>query len=100
MTPTFIYVTAWKQDATRNLVITAVETGFRAIDTANQPKHYSEALVGDALSELAAHGISRDSLFVQTKFTPINGQDQRLPYDPQAPLQDQVRQSFESSLRN
>ena len=98
--PSFIYGTAWKKEATAELVRSAVKAGFRAIDTANQPKHYQEPLVGAALEMLAADGIGRDSLFVQTKFTPLNGQDHRVPYDHQAALEDQVRQSFESSLRN
>ena len=98
--PSFIYGTAWKKDATTALVQTAVKAGFKAIDTANQPKHYSEALVGEALTALAADGISRDSLFLQTKFTSVNGQDHRLPYDPKADLKTQVRQSFAASLRN
>ncbi len=98
--PTFIYGTAWKKDATAGLVLAAVRAGFRAIDTANQPKHYSESLIGDALSKLAAEGVSRDSLFLQTKFTPLDGHDQRVPFDPRADIPTQVRQSFESSLRN
>jgi len=98
MTPTFVYGTAWKKDATTQLVQTAVKAGFNAIDTANQPKHYSEWLVGVALEALAREGISRDSLFLQTKFTPLDGHDDRVPYDPQADLKSQVRQSFERSL--
>ena len=100
MTPSFIYGTAWKKDATTELVKTAVRNGFRAIDTANQPKHYSEALVGEAVSALAAEGISRDMLFLQTKFTPLDGQDNRVPYNPELPLREQVQQSFQSSLRH
>jgi diketogulonate reductase-like aldo/keto reductase len=100
MIPTFIYGTAWKKDATTQLVQTAVKAGFNAIDTANQPKHYSESLVGDALEALSREGISRESLFLQTKFTPLDGHDERVPYDPQADLKSQVRQSFESSLRH
>ena len=100
MTPSFIYGTAWKKDATTELVTTAVTAGFKAIDTANQPKHYSEALVGEALAALAAHGIPRDSLFLQTKFTPLNGQGERAPYDPQVDPRTQVGQSFESSLKH
>jgi diketogulonate reductase-like aldo/keto reductase len=96
--PSFIYGTAWKKEATTELVRTAVTEGFRAIDTANQPKHYSEALVGDALAMLAAEGHARDSLFLQTKFTPLGGQDSRVPYDANADLKTQVSQSFESSL--
>ena len=99
-TPSFIYGTAWKQDVTTELVRKAGSAGFRAVDTANQPRHYQEPLVGEALEALAADGISRDSLFVQTKFTPVNGHDHRVPYDSDADLKTQVRQSFESSLRN
>ncbi len=42
--PSFMYGTAWKKDATAQLVQLAVASGFRAIDTANQIIHYSEAL--------------------------------------------------------
>jgi len=98
--PTFIYGTAWKKDATSGLVIDAVQSGFRAIDTANQPKHYQEPLVGDALKALAAAGVDRQSLFIQTKFTPLDGHDNRVPYDPELDLKSQVRHSFESSLRH
>jgi diketogulonate reductase-like aldo/keto reductase len=100
MKPTFVYGTAWKKDATTQLVQTAVKAGFNAIDTANQPKHYSEWLVGEALEALAREGISRDSLFLQTKFTPLDGHDNRVPYDPQVDLKSQVRQSFERSLQH
>ena len=98
--PLFIYGTAWKKEATAELVRTAARAGFKAIDTANQPKHYQEPFLGEALEALAADGIPRDSLFVQTKFTPLNGHDHRVPYDPGVDLATQVRQSFESSLRN
>lgn len=96
--PSFMYGTAWKKDATSQLVQVAVESGFRAIDTANQLIHYQEALVGEALQALASKGIARETLFVQTKFTPTNGQDHRTPYDAKADLTTQVRQSFASSL--
>ena len=98
--PSFIYGTAWKEDATADLVETAVSTGFSAIDTANQPRHYQEHLVGEALLRLAGKGINRGDLFLQTKFTPANGHDQRIPYDPTENLTTQVRQSFESTLKN
>src|SRR4051812_33110702 len=98
--PSFIYGTAWKKDATTALVRTAVTAGFTAIDTANQPRHYSESLTGEALAALAAEGHPRESLFVQTKFTSVGGQDHRVPYDSKADLRNQVAQSFESSLKN
>ncbi len=96
--PSFMYGTAWKKDATTRLVQLAVASGFKAIDTANQLIHYQEALVGEALQALEQKGIRRDSLFLQTKFTPVNGQDHRTPYDASADLATQVRQSFDSSL--
>ena len=77
--PSFMYGTAWKKEATTQLVRLAVTSGFTAIDTANQLIHYQEALVGDALLELAKQGVTRESLFLQTKFTPVNGQDHRTP---------------------
>jgi diketogulonate reductase-like aldo/keto reductase len=96
--PSFMYGTAWKKEATSRLVQLAVTAGFRAIDTANQPIHYQEDLVGDALQALAKQGITRDTLFLQTKFTPASSQDHRTPYNPRADLTTQVRQSFDSSL--
>lgn len=98
--PTFMYGTAWKKDVTGKLVQLAISSGFRAIDTANQLIHYSEALVGEALLALAQQGTQRTSLFLQTKFTPVSGQDHRTPYDPIAPITTQVTQSFESSLQH
>ncbi len=98
--PSFMYGTAWKKEATAHLVELAVASGFRAIDTANQLIHYEEALVGEALQKLENGGSKRDGLFLQTKFTSIDGQDHRTPYDPTADLTTQVRQSFDSSLRH
>ena len=91
--PNFIYGTAWKEQATTELVQQALESGFTAIDTANQAKHYSENLVGDALVNSK---IDRDNIWLQSKFTSIGGQDSRLPYDAEASLYDQVQQSFVS----
>ena len=98
--PAFLYGTAWKEDETRQLVSLALARGFRGIDTANQRKHYHEAQVGEALAEAFALGLSRDEVFVQTKFTFQGGQDHRLPYDPRAPIAEQVRQSFAKSLQH
>jgi diketogulonate reductase-like aldo/keto reductase len=96
--PSFMYGTAWKKEATTRLVFQAVEAGFTAIDTANQPIHYDEVRVGEALQMLARQGIPREKLFLQTKFTPASSQDHRAPYDLRADLMTQVRQSFDSSL--
>ena len=98
--PSFMYGTAWKKDATAQLVQLAVSSGFRAIDTANQLIHYQEALVGEALVALDNRGIKRETLFLQTKFTSVEGQDHRTPYDASADIATQVGQSFESSLKH
>jgi diketogulonate reductase-like aldo/keto reductase len=96
--PSFMYGTAWKKEATKQLVQLAVASGFTAIDTANQLIHYQEAQVGEALQALEKQGIKRDTLFLQTKFTSVDGQDHRTPYDASADLTTQVGQSFDSSL--
>jgi diketogulonate reductase-like aldo/keto reductase len=93
--PAFCYGTAWKEDRTRELTRLALDQGFRAIDTANQRRHYFEAGVGEAI---ASGRCPRAELFLQTKFTYARGQDHRLPYDPNASLTQQVEQSFASSL--
>lgn len=99
LTPPFVYGTAWKEDDTRRLTRLALERGFRAIDTANQRKHYHEAAVGEALRSADADDVvDLDDLFIQTKFTYAAGQDDRIPYDRNAPFAEQVEQSFESSL--
>jgi diketogulonate reductase-like aldo/keto reductase len=94
-TPSFIFGTAWKEEKTEALVRQALEAGFRAIDTANQRKHYYEEGVGKAIK-----GFARDELFIQTKFTFARGQDYRMPYDDSEPYSVQVKQSFESSLEH
>jgi diketogulonate reductase-like aldo/keto reductase len=97
--PSFIYGTAWKEDRTAALTELALRTGFRAIDTANQRKHYFEEGVGQGLAAAYRAAVStRDALFLQTKFTYQRGQDLRLPYDPSASLATQVKQSLAGSL--
>lgn len=64
--PAFIYGTAWKKDQTKRLVKEALAQGFRRIDTAAQPRHYQEALVGEALREAYAEGVvSRSETYVR-----------------------------------
>jgi diketogulonate reductase-like aldo/keto reductase len=100
-TPRLIYGTAWKEERTEELTALALSVGFRAIDTANQRKHYFEAAVGAAVQRALAEGLlTRDELFLQSKFTFRSGQDHRLPYDAQAPIAVQVEQSLQSSLEH
>jgi len=99
--PRILYGTAWKKDRTQALVELAIAHGFRGIDTAGQPKHYDEAAVGRAVTASLANGLAREDLYLQTKFTPLAGHDPaRVPYDSAAALDEQVAQSFETSLRN
>jgi diketogulonate reductase-like aldo/keto reductase len=94
--PRILYGTAWKKQRTETLVTEAIANGFRGIDTACQPKHYFEAGVGAAVAT-----VDRSQLYLQTKFTPLGGQDpKQIPYDPDASLTEQVAQSIEASLRN
>jgi diketogulonate reductase-like aldo/keto reductase len=100
-TPNFLYGTAWKEDRTAALAELAIRAGFRAIDTANQRRHYFEAGVGEGLASAYRSGlVTRTDLFLQTKFTYQRGQDNRLPYDPAASLSAQVAQSLASSLEH
>jgi len=95
------YGTAWKEDETKRLVELALRQGFRGIDTANQRKHYFERAVGEGIAAAIQDGlVTRDDLFLQTKFTFQRGQDHRLPYDPEAPIGKQVKQSFAKSLEH
>ncbi|MBI1977261.1 MAG: aldo/keto reductase [Candidatus Omnitrophica bacterium] len=98
--PPFIYGTAWKEERTAELTKKALTAGFRGIDTANQRRHYCEALVGEALVELKRQGIPREDLFLQSKYTYPQGQDHRVPYDPHADFGTQVRSSFANSLEH
>lgn len=97
--PPLIYGTAWKGPHTRALVKQALLSGFTAIDTAAQPKHYQEDLVGAGIRDSQ---IARSNLYIQTKYTSIHGQDlsKGMPYDPQASITEQVHASVASSLRN
>lgn len=100
--PRIIYGTAWKKERTAEWVKQALTLGFRGIDTACQPKHYNEAGVGEGIAAVLAEGLlNRDELYLQTKFTPINGQDPaQIPFDVHAALAKQISQSCQLSLHN
>ncbi|KAJ3517538.1 hypothetical protein NM208_g14691 [Fusarium decemcellulare] len=97
--PKLVYGTAWKKEQSAGLVYTALKNGFRGVDTAGQPKHYNEKGVGEGVQRAIKDGlITRDALFIQTKFSPPGNQDENAPYDFDAPLADKVHQSVQSSL--
>lgn len=94
--PVIMYGTAWKKLDTCRLVTLALNNGFKGIDTACQPKHYHEPGVGEALVNF-----NREEIFLQTKFTSINGQDPNsCPYDKNLPLEKQITTSFAVSLEH
>lgn len=67
--PKLVYGTAWKKDQTADLVHKALRNGFRAIDTAAQPKHYNEKGVGQGVQRAIADGVTnRDALYVSFPF--------------------------------
>ena len=100
--PAFIYGTAWKKDATADLVYQALNAGFTGIDTANQPKHYQEHLVGSGMRQALQEGkVKRDDIYLQTKFTAVTGQNPNdIPYNPKDPISKQVQASVHSSLQH
>ena len=99
--PPLLYGTAWKKERTSALVERALRLGFRGIDTACQPKHYDEPGVGAGIAACLGRGLTRESLYLQTKFTPLSGQDpKRVPYAKTADLATQIQQSCEASLQN
>ena len=57
--------------------------------------------MGEGLAAALGAGLARSDIYLQTKFTPFGGQDpENIPYDAEARIGEQVRQSFEVSLRN
>ena len=63
--PRFVYGTAWKKERTTDLVSQALQAGFVGIDTAAQPKHYQENLVGDGMRRALENDfVTRENLYV------------------------------------
>jgi len=100
--PALVYGTAWKKERSRDLVRQAILAGFRGVDTAAQPKHYQEDLVGLGIRDgMQTVGIERRDFYVQTKFTSVHGQaPTKTPYDPNSSITDQVHASVASSLEH
>lgn len=71
--PKLVYGTAWKKEKTADLVYAALKAGFRAVDTAAQPKHYNEEGVAVGVKRAVDEGIvKRQDLFVWcSKLAPI-----------------------------
>lgn len=97
-----LYGTAWKKEKTTALVLQAFQAGFQGVDTACQPKHYQENLVGNALHNVFTSGtMKREDVWIQTKYTSLDGQDPaRIPYDRNKSPPDQARESIDVSRNN
>lgn len=64
--PVFLYGTAWKKERTADLVYQALCSGFTGVDTAAQPKHYREDLVGEGVRRALSEGkVKRENLYVR-----------------------------------
>ncbi|KIM98825.1 hypothetical protein OIDMADRAFT_127177 [Oidiodendron maius Zn] len=100
--PKLIYGTAWKKGRTAEYVYQALKTGFRAVDTAAQPRHYQENLVGDGIRQAIKEGLlARGDIYIQTKFTPLTGQDHNnMPYSIFQSLEERIHTSIVSSFEN
>jgi diketogulonate reductase-like aldo/keto reductase len=72
--PSFMYGTAWKKEATTQLVELAVASGFKAIDTANQL--IPQKLSGEACRHLEAR--NREIPYFSNQVTSVDGQDSPL----------------------
>lgn len=71
--PVFIYGTAWKKDRTADLVHRAINAGFRGVDTAAQPRHYREDLVGEGMRRAIKDGtVRREDLHVRATASPVH----------------------------
>ncbi|KAL8269796.1 hypothetical protein Esti_006275 [Eimeria stiedai] len=95
--PRMLYGTAWKKERTKELCVMAMREGFRGFDTACQPKHYNQRGLGEAIAEATSQlNLKREELFIQTKYTPVDGQDpHKIPYDPRLPIREQVAASIQ-----
>jgi diketogulonate reductase-like aldo/keto reductase len=100
----FVYGTEFKDSP--DPIVQAISAGFRAIDTAAQPRNCNEAAIGAGIERAIQDGIvSRSDLWIQTKFTPLGAQSFRgvlpsnMPYNAEDALEVMVEKSVRSSLR-
>ena len=100
--PDFLYGTAWKEDRSAALIELALRRGFRAIDTANQRRHYFEAGVGESLAAAypRRHRHPRRSFPANEIHLPAAARTIACPTIPPASLAAQVAQSLASSLEH
>jgi diketogulonate reductase-like aldo/keto reductase len=63
--PAMMYGTAWKKEATADLVYEAIKADFRGIDTAAMKLHYDEKGAGEGIRRAIREGlVKRSDLYV------------------------------------
>ena len=93
-----MYGTAWKKEATTQLVQQAVAAGFTAIDTANQLIHYQEAWWARRCSSWRSKARRVTASFCKPSLHRPTAKTIAPPMMRHADLTTQVKQSFDSSL--
>ncbi|RSL74655.1 hypothetical protein CEP53_000099 [Fusarium sp. AF-6] len=103
LVPPLVYGTAEKTD--QSLILSALKSGYRALDCACQPHLYHERVVGQAIASALSPasqeglGLHRKDLFIQTKFTTPAGHKPGLaPYIKEDRPEVKVRKSLDMSL--
>ncbi|KFZ02330.1 hypothetical protein V500_00326 [Pseudogymnoascus sp. VKM F-4518 (FW-2643)] len=97
--PLMIYGTAWKEAKTGELTESALKNGFTGVDTANYHTAYNEPLTGDGIAAALSSGLTRDGLFIQSKFSPLwTHEKDKVPFSPDQGIEDQVKESIQQTF--
>ncbi|KAF8242036.1 Aldo/keto reductase [Wilcoxina mikolae CBS 423.85] len=98
--PKLVYGTTIKPSNPDDLLFHALSIGFRAFDTASTRKFHREDLDGQQLERaLKSNSLTREEIFIQTKFTPSRAHADPFPFDETDDPHAQVQKSMERSLR-
>eukprot|EP00747_Dinoflagellata_sp_TGD_P119439 gnl/TRDRNA2_/TRDRNA2_173012_c4_seq4.p1 gnl/TRDRNA2_/TRDRNA2_173012_c4~~gnl/TRDRNA2_/TRDRNA2_173012_c4_seq4.p1 ORF type:complete len:651 (+),score=88.24 gnl/TRDRNA2_/TRDRNA2_173012_c4_seq4:264-1955(+) len=89
--PRLVYSVMSQKVDTQDLVLSAVNAGFRGLQTDGGAK---ELDVGAALSQLKSSGVARDSLFIQSSVNP----DYNVESKQTQSITQQVQESIQNSL--
>ncbi|KAJ2902101.1 hypothetical protein MKZ38_001010 [Zalerion maritima] len=98
--PPILYGTAVRDGKPRPDVVAALEAGYRAIDSANSRLFHREDEDGQAVSTFVANNtdsVSRDAIFIQSKYAPPTEQAEPWPYDM---ADDTTSRVYKSVLRS
>ncbi|KAK0744940.1 NADP-dependent oxidoreductase domain-containing protein [Apiosordaria backusii] len=97
--PRILYGTARRKQKAPPDVYTALQTGYRGIDTASSRRFHQEDEDGRAIRRFLDHGTnagraSRKEIFVQSKFAAPPSHDEPLPYNIGDDIKTRVLKSF------